>query len=231
MRGAVLEAVSFFNCNFKGADFSSSEVNGVSAWGNFYDEHTKQNDLIVSSYDEEDITIDHLDLAQFIYLLLNSNGVRSAINSLTTKIVLILGSFASNDMEVLESIKSELRLMDYIPMLYNFEKPSLRNHMETVSTIAHLSNFIAAELTYPQSIPNELRSLIPNLISVLVIPLITDNQKPFRMFEDFKAYRNVGNVIEYNSVDPKKEVVLEVIRQAKQISKKSIIPWNNRDCI
>lgn len=37
------------------------------------------------------------------------------------------------------------------------------------------------------------------------------------MFEDFKGYRNVGNIIEYNSNDPKREVVLEVIRQASQI--------------
>lgn len=218
MRGAVLEAVSFFDCNFNGADISTSEVNGVSAWGNHYDSQTKQNDLIVSAYDEENITIDHLDLAQFIYLLLNSNGLRSAINSLTTKVVLILGSFAPNDMEELEGIKKELRLLDFIPMLYNFEKPSLRNHMETVSTIAHLSNFIVAELTNPKSIPNELRSLIPNLISVPVIPLIRDKQKPFGMFEDFKGYRNVGEIIEYNSNDPKKNIVLDVIRQARQIS-------------
>ena len=219
MRGATLEATSFYNCKFNGTDLTGSDVYGVSAWGNQYDEYTKQDDLVVSNFDEDIITIDNLELAQFIYLLLNSTGVRDAINALTTKVVLILGSFASPDMQILQNIKTELRLQNYIPMLYNFEKPVRRNHIETVSTIAHLANFIVAELTNPRSIPNELATLIPTLRSVPVIPLIRDGQKPYGMFEDFQDLRHVSALIEYNTTDPVKFLVNDVVCRAKEIFK------------
>lgn len=201
MAGATLEATSFFDCDFSGANISGSDVYGVSAWGNIFDESSNQKDLVVSKWGEDIITIDDLGLAQFIYLLLTNSGVRGAINGLNTKIVLILGSFAAEDKAILDKLKAELRLLNYAPMLYDFETPKQRNHMETVSTIAHLAKFIVADLTNPRSIPNELASLIPSLRSVPVVPIIRDEQKPYGMFQDFTDLNHVAATIHYNSTD------------------------------
>lgn len=201
MAGATLEAASFFDCDFSGANISGADIYGVSAWGNTFDDRSDQRDLVLSKWGEDIITIDDLGLAQFIYLLLTNGGVRGAINGLNTKIVLILGSFAKEDKVILDKLKGELRLLNYVPMLYDFDQPNQRNHTETVATIAFLAKFIIADLTNPRSLPNELATLIPTLRSVPFITIIRNNQKPFGMFQDFLDLIHVAAPIRYKCED------------------------------
>ena len=178
MKGATLEGVHFHNCNFRGADISNSPINGISSWGNMIDETTKQNDLIITEWDEPTVTVDNFEIAQFLYLMISNNKIRNIIDTLATKVVLILSSFAKNDKAVLDQIKLGLRKSNFIPVVFDFDKPSSRNLTETVSTLAHLSKFIVADLTNSISIPHELASIIPTLRSVPIVPIIRDAQKP-----------------------------------------------------
>jgi len=215
MHGATLEGVRFHQCDLRGTDLSECEVFGISAWGNKIDSSTKVDNLIITGWDEPLITVRNLELAQFIYMLINYNNIRSAIDTLTTKVVLILGSFSKDDKAVLDSIQSELSELDYIPLMYDFEVPKYRNHTETVSTLAHLSKFIIADLTNPRSIPHELATLVPLLKSVPVIPIIRDNQKPYGMFEDFKHSKNVAPIINYNATSTTKSLVQAIGKSAR----------------
>jgi hypothetical protein len=54
-------------------------------------EGTKQQNLVITRQDEPAITVDKIEVAQFVYLLLNNKKVRDVIDTITSKVVLILG--------------------------------------------------------------------------------------------------------------------------------------------
>jgi hypothetical protein len=223
MKGATLEGVHFHNCDFRGADISNSPINGISSWGNIFDDTTKQTDLIITEWDEPTVTVDKLEIAQFLYLMISNDKIRNIIDTLTTKVVLILGSFATNDKAVLDKIKIGLRKSNFVPVVFDFDKPSSRNLTETVSTIAHLSKFIVTDLTNPRSIPHELASIIPTLRSVPVVPVIREFQKPYGMFADFNTCNNVVEVITYDV-----EQLDKLINDIKTVAERKIAELNSR---
>jgi hypothetical protein len=108
---------------------------------------TRQHNLIVTPENEPTITVDNLEVAQFVYLLLNNSRMRSAIDTITSKVVLILGRFSPERKTILDAIRDELRKRDYLPVLFDFEKPTNRDITETVSTLAHMARFVIADIT------------------------------------------------------------------------------------
>lgn len=117
---------------------------------------------------EAEITVDNVEVAQFIYLLLNNQKIRHVIDSITSKVVLILGCFTSARKAVLDAIREDLRMRDYLPVLFDFEKPSSRDLTETISTLAHMARFVIADITDAKSVPQELMKIVPSLPSVPV---------------------------------------------------------------
>src|SRR5205085_2340915 len=112
-----------------------------------------QSDLVITPPKEPTITVDNLEVAQFIYLLLNTEKIRSIIDIVSGKVVLILGRFTEERKKVLLGLKDELRKRNYIPVIFDFDKPSSRDLTETITTLAHLSRFIIADISEPRSIP------------------------------------------------------------------------------
>jgi hypothetical protein len=108
-------------------------------------------DLVITPHNEPKITLDNLDVAQFIYLLLNNERVRDVINTITSKVVLILGRFADERKPVLDAIREELRRHDWLPVLFDFAKPTSRDITETVSTLAHMARLVIADITDAKS--------------------------------------------------------------------------------
>jgi len=98
----------------------------------------------------------------------------------------------------------------------DFEVPPTRNITETVSTIAHLSRFIVADITDPRSVPQELQSVIPQLPSVPVVPLLQAGTEEYGMFLDFMSFPQVLEVHRYNSeVDLSAEFQVGIIDPAE----------------
>src|SRR5205807_920359 len=129
-----------------------------------------------------------LKVAQFIYLLLNNKDIREVIDTITSKVVLILGRFTPERKIILDAIREELRKHNYTPVLFDFEKPASRDITETVSTLAHMARFVIADITDAKSIPQELKAIVPNLPSVPVQPLILNSQHEYGMFEHFTRF-------------------------------------------
>jgi hypothetical protein len=75
------------------AILTESRVYGASVWNIKVDEHTKQRNLIITDYAKPVITVDDIEVAQFIYLLLNNQQIRKVIDTIASKAVLIVGRF------------------------------------------------------------------------------------------------------------------------------------------
>jgi len=169
------------------ANLDGSRVYGASVWDADLTD-AKQSNLIISPDGQPAITTDNLEVAQFIYLLLNNQKIRHVIDTITSKVVLILGRFTPDRKAILNAIRNELRKRDYLPVLFDFEKPTRRDITETVSTLAHMARFVIADITDAKSIPQELMAIVPTLPSVPVQPLLLESQREYGMFEHFNRF-------------------------------------------
>jgi len=67
LTGADLQASTLMKTDFTAADLSGCHVYGVSAWGLKLD-GTKQQNLVITDTDEPEITVDNIEVAQFVTL-------------------------------------------------------------------------------------------------------------------------------------------------------------------
>jgi hypothetical protein len=148
---------------------------------------------------EPEITVDNLEVAQFIYLLLNNQKIRQVIDTITSKTVLILGRFTQERKPVLEALREELRKRNYLPILFDFDVPATRDITETISLLARMARFVVADITDARSIPQELAEIVPHLPSVPVQPLLLEGSAEYGMFEHFKRYPWVLETYRYAS--------------------------------
>jgi uncharacterized protein YjbI with pentapeptide repeats len=216
LSGANLRDSSLRNANLTGADLSGANLSravldrtilvnakltgatvyGIAAW-NVELQGATQNNLVITSPGEPTITVDHLEVAQFIYLLLSNPKIREVIDTIARKAVLILGRFTPERKAVLDALREALRTHGYVPILFDFDRPSSCNVTETVKTLAHLSRFIIADLTDPSSIPYELAQIVPGL-AVPVQPVLLEGNRAFAMFPDLpRTYHWVLSTYSY----------------------------------
>jgi uncharacterized protein YjbI with pentapeptide repeats len=193
---AYLISATLVRTNLTKANLTGCWVYGLAAW-DVQLEGATQKDLVITTQGEPLVTVDNLEVAQFIYLLLNNQKIRHVIDTITSKVVLILGRFTPDRKPILDAIRDELRKRDYLPVLFDFEKPSNRDITETVSTLAHMARFVIADLSDPKSIPQELAHVAPLLPSVPIMPLIVRPQKEYAMFEHFFGFRHVLKPFRY----------------------------------
>ena len=148
LEGADLRHAILVSTDLRKSNLSRCWIFGISAW-DLKTTGSRQTDLVVTDRDDDKgvLTTDNLEIAQFIYLLLRNERIRDVIDTVGKKAVLILGRFTPERKTVLDAIRSELRGKGYVPILFDFEKPAIRNITETVSTLAHLARFIIADLT------------------------------------------------------------------------------------
>jgi hypothetical protein len=199
---ADLTYCALVETNLTGATLTSCRIFGISAW-NLKLEGAIQQNLNISNWirEEHAVTVDNLEVAQFIYLLLSNERIRQVIDTITSKVVLILGRFTADRKAVLEAIRDELRQRGYLPVLFDFEKPAGRDLTETISTLAHMARFIIADITQAKSIPQELQAIVPNLPSVPVQPLLLTSEREYGMFEHFRRYPWVLDTYYYDNLD------------------------------
>jgi uncharacterized protein YjbI with pentapeptide repeats len=192
----MLLRTTLVETNLTEAILTGCRVNGISVW-KVNLQGAKQDNIIITDFLEPTITVDNLNVAQFLYLLLNNKEIRDVIDTITSKVVLILGRFTKERKVILDAIRDDLRKHNYLPVLFDFDKPASRDITETVSTLAHLSRFVIADITDARSIPQELMVIVPHLPSVPVQPLILTSQHEYGMFEHFTRYPWVLPVYRY----------------------------------
>jgi uncharacterized protein YjbI with pentapeptide repeats len=195
---AHLEVANLVGTNFQGATLTGCSVYGISAWNvNLID--ARQTDLVITPHGEPAITVDNLEVAQFIYLLLHNEKIRHVIDTVTSKAVLILGRFTPERKAVLDAIRAALRTRDRLPIVFDFAVPRTRTTDETILTLAHMARYVIAGLTDAKSVLQELRAIVPNSPSVLVQPILLASQEEPGMFDFYRGFRSVLEPYRYDS--------------------------------
>ncbi len=195
----ILNHMSLVKSDFSNTIIDHARVYGISAWDLIL-EGSQQNNIYIQEEDVK-ITVPSIELAQFISLLITNSKVRDFIDTITSKMVLILGRFSSDRKPILDKIKKEVQEKNYLPVIFDFDGPSNRDLTETIVTLASLSKFVIADISSPKSIPQELHSIIPNFPSLPVQPLIVEGQREYGMFEHFDKYPWVLDKIIYSEND------------------------------
>jgi uncharacterized protein YjbI with pentapeptide repeats len=225
LSGANLEETRLVRTNLRNADLNGCRIYGLSAWDLDLAGAT-QTSLIVTPNGQSAITVDSLEVAQFIYLMITNKNLRSIVDAISQKLVLILGRFKPHRKDILDAIRDELRNRNLLPVLFDFEKPSSRDITETISTLAHMAKFVIADVTDAKGIPQELQRIVPDLPSVPVQPLLQANANEYGMFEHFKRYPWVLPVHRYRDLDDllaslSKKVIAPPEAKVKEIRERS----------
>jgi uncharacterized protein YjbI with pentapeptide repeats len=190
LSGADLTYANLSDADLTDAHLTGCRVYGVSAWGLKLSEKTTQHSLIITTDDkpEPEITVDNIEVAQFIYLLLHNQKIRDVIDTITSKVVLILGRFTDERKAVLDALRDELRRRNYLPILFDFDKPTSQTTDETITLLARMARFVIADISDARSVLMELHAIVPDLPSVPVQPVIIASQEEPGMFDHFRRY-------------------------------------------
>jgi len=184
LSGADLQCCPLVDTNLTNADITGCYVWGVSAWGVKL-EGTKQQNLFITRYDEPSVTVDNIEVAQFVHLLLHNEKIRDIIDTVGKKGVLLLGRFTEGRMEILERLREKLRSLGFVPMVFNFDKPETKDFTETVRLLANLSKFVIVDITNPRSTPLELQAAVPDYM-IPFAPILQEGEEPFAMLVDLQ---------------------------------------------
>jgi hypothetical protein len=205
LRGANLRDAQLAYANLSRADLTDADLTGckiyaVSAWDVKLN-GTRQQDLLITpaaghfpflrrarAPEPPGITVDNIEVAQFIYLMLNNLKIREVIDTITSKVVLILGRFTEERKAVLDALRDELRKSNYLPILFDFEKPTSRDADETITLLARMARFVIADISDAKSVLQELRAIVPDLPNVPVQPVIVSSQEEPGMFDFYRRF-------------------------------------------
>jgi len=201
LREANLRFTNLLDADLTDADLTGSLVFGTSAWKLKLD-RTRQQDLVITEFGQSKVTVDNIEVAQFVYLLLHNEKIRDVIDTIGKRGVLLLGRFTEGRIAVLERLRDELHKRGLVPMVFNFERPETKDLTETVRVLAGLSRFIIADITKPRSTPLELQATVPEYM-IPFVPIIEQGEEPFATFKDLWVKHDlwVLNPISYASVE------------------------------
>jgi len=183
---------------------------------------------LVITREEPHVHVDDLEVAQFIYLLLHREKLRSVLTTLGERTVLILGRFTERK-ALLEGIADKIRSLGYLPIVFDFDRPTDRDLTETVKVLAGLSLFVVADITNPRSVPLELQATVPDYM-VPFVTLVERGQPVFGMFDDLpRKYDWALPLLEYSSAESllaafENKVVAPALEKLAEVRRRKALP-------
>ena len=200
LRHTDLMRAILVDTTIKDAIFTGCLVYGISVW-NLKGRPNEQKNLIISRYHEPAITVDDLHVAQFIYLLINYPELNKVIDTITSKVVLILGRFTDERKPVLNAIRDKLREYDYVPVMFDFTKPASQDYLQPISTLAHLAHFVIADFTDPKIVLEEVSHIMREATVPLIPILLNGEEEPVTLYNLRADERPVLDTYWYADVD------------------------------
>jgi hypothetical protein len=110
-----------------------------------------------------------------------------------------LGRFTPERKAVLDALREELRKRDYLPILFDFDKPGSQTTDETITLLARMARFVIADISDAKSVLQELRAIVPDVPSVPVQPVIIETPEEPGMFDFLHKFPWFLKAHRYNS--------------------------------
>ncbi len=195
LQGAVLRHVSCVETDFERANLRGAEIYGIAAW-HIKGKPEDQSNLIVRAHRTGPaITVDNLEVAQFVFLLLDNPSIRDVIETVGCKAVLILGRFKPERKAVLDALRDCLRDLGFVPILLDFDVPRNKDVFETVRVLASMVRFVIADISEATSVIQEVTMIVENYRMVPVQPILQggfDTWAMFRHLADCRTGEEAG---------------------------------------
>lgn len=130
---------------------------------------------------------------------LDGEGVSRMLSDIAARSVLILGRFTAERKAILDAIRKALATppRQYVPIVFDFEKPGDRTLIGSILRFASVSRFVIADLSDPKSVPAELQAIVPQFLSLPVVPIIEATQREYPVAEDILLRQSVKPVVPY----------------------------------
>jgi uncharacterized protein YjbI with pentapeptide repeats len=156
--------------NLEGAILDNCAVYGTSLWDvNLFE--SSQRDLDIMPAQQPVLSVDSLQTAQLVGMLLHHEKARNEVFSITLNTVLVIGRFPNERKPVLTAIKDALRRGDYSPLVLDFHLPGSGDKNEIVKTLGRMSRFVIADLTEDRRIAETLDAVVHFLPTVPIQPI------------------------------------------------------------
>ena len=201
LSGADLRGTSFVRTVIDKAKISGSLVYAIHL-SDLKGEFEDQKDLVITPSKTPVITVDNIKVAQFIHLILNNEEIRDVINTVTSKSVLIVGHFSIPERKsILDALRIKLREYDLLPIVFDLDRATAKDFIETIRTLSGLSLFVIADITNPKSSPLELQAAVPDY-QIPFVPIIQEGEEPFSGMDALqKKYDWVMDTLYYDSIE------------------------------
>jgi len=208
MSDANLQGAILVQTELIGANLSNARVYGISAW-DVKAKGSIQNNLVVTPAGMPPLEVSDLEMAQFLYFILDNRKIRQVIDTVASKVVLILGRFTPERKTVLNALAKALINYNLVPVLFDFEGSKSRDFTETVKWLAGMSLFVLADITAAKSTPHELAETVKEY-QIPFIPIVHEDDRDYSMFKDHQKYNWVAEPQSYSSTDK----LIKVIKPA-----------------
>ena len=219
---ANLSRASLVRTRLSATTMTGAMVYGVLVWDVETDDETKQTGLIITPDDRSTIMVDDLEVAQFIYLLVNRDKIRNVINTVTRKGVLLLGRFGDGGLVLLRALAAWLRMPEnggYLPLMFDFPRPESKTYTEAVRTSASLARFVIVDLSGP-SVPQEITATV-DLYEIPFVPILEEKREDWSMFKDFLVKERVLKPVRFTDRNHLLQLLArEVIAPAEKLIEK-----------
>jgi uncharacterized protein YjbI with pentapeptide repeats len=223
LSSARLVGADLSYCQLVGVDLSNANLDEASVYGTAcWDinlQGASQRNLRVTRDDQPYITIDRLELAQFIHLIIENAKLRDVLDTVSSKTVLILGRFTDGRMEYIDVIRNAIRSKGDIPLVFDFSRPANKDVTGTVEVLARLVKFVVVDLSDPRSVPHELATVIPFMRRTPILPLLDARTSTYGMFRDMLSYPWVLEIRKYENQDELSKLLPQALDTAQQKAK------------
>lgn len=198
LSNADLTQATFTGARLFGATLRGCTVCGISTWEAQL-HSAAQADLRIAHPWQPLITVDNLKVAQFLDLLMHNQEMRAVLDTVTSKVVLILGRFNSERKPIVDALREALRRHpnSYIPVLFDCERQRGKPVLRTTKTLASLARFIIADLTDPNIDWSVLTYFTASLPTVPVQPILQAGASLPTEYATWQEYRSFLPIYEY----------------------------------
>lgn len=168
LMNAQLAGAVLIGTNLERANLTGCEVQGMFAWGLKLKEAI-QRDIQVKLPVRQKITVDQLEIAQLLHLRLSSKNNLFGVETISPRLVLVLGEYRKENWSTFSTIRAQLRTHGYVPLRLEHSELGAAE-IETIATLASLSRFVLFEISDIETWADRLPALLPHL-TYPIIPI------------------------------------------------------------